>query len=129
MGRKRIVFTRVDDGGLSVTAPAYFDRVARPLKDANSSITHTVDGWVLTTGAGTLREKDGELIASDSDVTTPDGQTIFALDQSAFEQWVIARKQEVGAIPLGVEGEAYHIIDVTDLPNDRYFRNSWEWED
>ena len=129
MSRKRIVFTRVDDGGLSVTAPAYFDRVARRLKDSNSSIKHTAAGWVLTTSAGILREADGELVASDADVTTPDGLTVFALDQSAFEQWVIARNQAVGVIPAGIEGEAYRIIDVTDLPNDRYFRDSWEWSD
>ena len=29
-------------------------------------------------------------------------------------------------VPSGV---AYHIIEDTDLPSDRYFRNAWEWEE
>ena len=127
MSARRIISTK-SDGSLNVTAPAYFDR-ARLLKDTSSHIKHTDSGWVLTTGDGILREADGELVASDSDITTSDGQTIFAVDQSTFEQWVIARNQEAGVIPAGVEGVVYHIIDITDLPNDRYFRNSWEWED
>ena len=127
MAKRCIISTRAD-GGLSVTTPGYFD-LARPLKDAGTHLNHTADGWVLTTGAAILREADGELVASDSDVTTPDGQTIFALDQSAFEQWAIARTQEVGVIPAGIEGVAYHIIDDSDIPTDRYFRDSWEWSD
>ena len=30
------------------------------------------------------------------------------------------------AIPSGVDT---HIMEDTDLPTDRYFRNAWEWED
>jgi len=132
MSARRIISTRAD-GGLTVTAPAYFDR-ARRLKNAASHIKHTAAGWVLTKGGEILRESDGGLVVSDSDITTLDGQTVFALDQSAFEQWVIARNQEVGVIPAGVAGVAYHIVALTDLPwddtqPDRTFRNAWEWED
>jgi len=99
---------------------------------ANSAFTHNPSITVpqsSTDNAGILREADGELVASDSDVTTLDGQTVFVLDQTAFEQWAIARTQEVGVIPAGIEGVAYHIIDDSDIPTDRYFRNAWEWED
>ena len=27
------------------------------------------------------------------------------------------------------EGTVTHIIEDTELPTDRYFRNAWEWED
>ena len=29
-------------------------------------------------------------------------------------------------VPDGME---YHIVEDTDLPTDRYFRNAWEWSD
>jgi hypothetical protein len=27
------------------------------------------------------------------------------------------------------DGMTYHIVEHTDLPTDRYFRNAWEWSD
>ena len=27
------------------------------------------------------------------------------------------------------EGKAYHIVDVSDIPSDRTFRNAWEWSE
>jgi hypothetical protein len=27
------------------------------------------------------------------------------------------------------QGKEYHIVDVSDIPEDREFRNAWEWAD
>ena len=42
-------------------------------------------------------------------------------DDDAFLTRLIAK-----SVP---DGMAYHIVEDTDLPTDRYFRDAWEWSD
>lgn len=48
-------------------------------------------------------------------IPTPEALATYSIDD-------IAKKD----VPAGV---AYKIVDVADIPEDRIFRNAWEWDD
>jgi len=94
MPRNFMLWTTPD--GLDISVPAYFDRM-RLLCHPDASLEHTDEGWVmdwLDVESGepvVLRESLGELIADDSDVQFPDGQTVYAETQADFEAGAIAK--------------------------------------
>jgi hypothetical protein len=59
---------------------------------------------------------------------TVNGITIYSQsDQERIDQW-IQRAIADSNIPL-TNTTPVHLVEHTDLPSDRYFRNAWEWSD
>jgi hypothetical protein len=55
---------------------------------------------------------------------TDDGVAIIIPAPEALETMTI---EEIAAKDVP-EGKEYHIVDVSDIPEDRTFRNAWTWQ-
>jgi hypothetical protein len=53
---------------------------------------------------------------------TPDGGVAVVIPSGELPIEEVARKD----VPAGVP---YHIVDVSDIPEDREFRNAWVWQE
>jgi len=114
---------------------AWFD-ATRPRR-LGGTLKQTNGGWVFevwekdTMGNAKLAEHLAELLAelvvTDEDITDAAGNTVFGEDKDSFFTRCIQRMQEVGNLPLGDEGTAYHVVSSTKLPDD-YFLDAWTWE-
>lgn len=113
--------------------PAWFD-LGRALQPAFVRLKQGSDGFELLAVDGSiLSSRDGTLTVIDEDILV-DRASIFALDADAFLGWVAQRNQEIGMIPPGDEGTAYHIVDSDNLLMDHKcdgaceFSDAWVWE-
>jgi len=67
-------------------------------------------------------------MASNHDFTIKNGLTIGSSRVIAANgQWVGVSSGLIG--PQGPAGKPYKIVDVTDIPSDRIFRNAWEYQE
>ena len=123
----RLVHIDPINGSLRVTLPAWFDPL-RPLREVGAVLKRRpTDGWTYTQPDTTpLTEARGELIISEDDIRTVDGNTIFAETREEYLTRVISRLQSLGVIPSGVSGTAYHEITDARVP-ERIFRGAWGW--
>jgi len=44
------------------------------------------------------------------------------------QEWLAEHTIEELAVKDVPEGKEYHIVDVSEIPSDRTFRNAWEWQ-
>jgi hypothetical protein len=56
---------------------------------------------------------------------TDDGVAIIIPAPKALETMTI---EEIATKDVP-QGKEYHIVDVSEIPTDREFRNAWEWAD
>lgn len=56
------------------------------------------------------------------------GREFVGWTEARLVDWVIERNQQVGLIPLVQDGPHW-VVDETELPDNDYFFDCWEWSD
>lgn len=108
---KRIIYPN-DDGGVSIIIPA---------TDARQQILVSEAVTEIVTHNATLDEDGIELTPSyDETVTVAPAVYRDQTDDELIE-WIAAKD-----VPTG---KPYKIVDVADIPEDRTFRNAWEYQE
>jgi len=106
---KRIIYPN-DDGGVSILIPAPEARQQVLVSEAVTEIiTHDA-----------VLDEDGiEVTPAYDETVTITPATYRDQTDDEFMQWIAAKD-----VPAG---KPFQIVDVSDIPSDRTFRNAWEY--
>lgn len=106
---KRIIYPN-DDGGVSILIPAPEARKQVLVSDA---VTETI-------AHDAVLDEDGNEIESAYDETITITPAVYRDEtDEEFAEWVATKD-----VPAG---KPFQIVDVSDIPEDRTFRNAWEF--
>lgn len=106
---KRIIYPN-DDGGVCILIPAPEARKKVLVSDA---VTETISHDAVL-------DEEGNEIKSAYDETITTAPAVYRDEtDEEFADWVAAKD-----VPAG---KPFQIVDVSDIPSDRTFRNAWEY--
>lgn len=111
MINKRIIYPN-DNGGVSIVIPA---------EDARQQVLESEEVTEVVTHDAILDENGIEITPAYDETIVIIPAVYRDQTDDEFMQW-IANKD----VP---EGKPYKIVDVSDIPEDRTFRNAWEYQE
>jgi len=134
---KMILFPNPDPPfNLATRYPAWFSQ-DRTLAPPGVRLSKRGGLWCLQTETVELTEAAGQLTATDCDVFH-EGVSVYSISCDDWIRQYVRRGQEVGSIPVGVEGIDYYIADSSTVIIDHVcdptrvnceFFDAFEWSD